>query len=496
MTRPRGPFRPSRTRPSRIGRRAAPAIALALLALLAAFPAALAPSGPAAAAEREVPRSREQIRLSFAPLVARTGPAVVNIFAETESVERRGSPLFDDPFFRRFFGDLFPGRPRRRSQQSLGSGVIVDPGGTIVTNQHVVANATRVKAVLSDRREFDAEILLADERTDLAVLRIDPAGEALPFLEMRDSDSVEVGDLVLAIGNPFGVGQTVTSGIVSALARTAVGITDFSFFIQTDAAINPGNSGGALIAMDGRLIGINTAIFSGKGGGGSVGVGFAVPSNMARAVLRSARGGRLVRPWLGAAGRTVTPEMADALGMDRPGGVVVEDVYPRSPADRAGLAAGDVVVAVAGRPVEDSDALRYRIATMPVGEAATLDVLRRGRRVGLSVALREPPDRPRPDTTDIAGRNPFAGARVANISPALARAEGLDDMARGVVVLGVRRGSPAARFGLRRGDGVREVAGRDIGRVSDLEEVLSRPREVWRVAIRRDGRTIRSEVSG
>ena len=213
---------------------------------------------------KEVPKTRDEIKLSFAPLVSRTGPAVVNIFAKIQRMERAQPPLFADPFFKQFFGDLFEQRPRMRNHQSLGSGVIIKPSGIVVTNNHVISGAAKVKVVLSDRREFDAKILLADKKTDLAILKLDIGLGKLPFIELRDSDTLEVGDLVLAIGNPFGVGQTVTSGIVSALARTAAGITDYSFFIQTDASINPGNSGGALIAMDGRLIGINTAIFSNK----------------------------------------------------------------------------------------------------------------------------------------------------------------------------------------------------------------------------------------
>lgn len=224
----------------------------------------------------EIPKSQIQVELSFAPLVRQTGPAVVNIFAKIESQRENISPLFGDPFFRKFFGDVFSEKPRKQSQQALGSGVIVDEAGLVVTNNHVINNASEIRVVLSDRRQFKAKILLTNEQTDLAILKIDVDQEKLPFIKMRDSDTVNVGDLVLAIGNPFGVGQTVTSGIISALARTAVGITDYSFFIQTDASINPGNSGGALIAMDGTLIGINTAIFSNKGNsGGSVGIGFA-----------------------------------------------------------------------------------------------------------------------------------------------------------------------------------------------------------------------------
>jgi Do/DeqQ family serine protease len=466
------------------------------LALLA-FIAGLA-GFPLASAGAEVPRSKAQIELSFAPLVRQTGPAVVNIFAKTEVMERRVSPLFDDPFFRQFFGEMFEGQPRRRSQQALGSGVILDPEGLIVTNHHVIANATEVKVVLADRREFDAEVLLKDERTDLAVLRINVAGERLPFVEMLDSDSVEVGDLVLAIGNPFGVGQTVTSGIVSALARTAVGITDYSFFIQTDASINPGNSGGALIAMDGKLIGVNTAIFSTQRGGrgGSVGIGFAVPSNMVQTVLRSARGGKVVRPWLGAAGQSVTPELASEFGLKRPSGVIINDVFPDGPADRAGLQVGDVVVALDGKVVDDHEALRYRVATLPLGEKAKAEIIRKGRRLNLDLALREPLGTPEPEVSDLDGPHPFSGARVANLSPAFAIENGLDDLARGVVLMGVRRGSVADRLRLAAGDIVLKVNNRDIETVGELKRAVSRPHDVWRIAIRRGDQILRREIKG
>ena len=443
------------------------------------------------AAEPGVPTSRDAITLSFAPLVRQVAPAVVNVFAQTEVTQRSISPLFDDPFFRRFFGG-----PQRRSRQTLGSGVILDPGGLVATNHHVIANASKVKVVLSDRREFDATLLLADEKTDLAILEIDAGGAALPHVAMRDSDSVAVGDLVLAIGNPFGVGQTVTSGIVSALARTAIGITDYSFFIQTDAAINPGNSGGALISMDGRLIGINTAIYSGKQDGGSVGIGFAVPSNMVRTVLASARGGRLVRPWLGASGQTVTTELAGEFGLDRPHGVVINAVYPAGPADVAGLVIGDVVVAVDGRPVDDMNALQYRIATLPLGTVVTIAAVRGGREVRLSLALREPPVEPAPQVTDIDGKGPLAGARVANLSPAFAAEHGFDDMATGVVVLGVRRGSAAAESGLQKGDEVIEVNGDAIESVDSLIHAVASRYRVWRVAIRRGDRILKSEFRG
>ena len=454
-----------------------------------------------AAQTAAVPQSKGEISLTFAPLVKEVGPAVVNVYTRTIVSERRGaSPLFDDPFFKRFFGDLIPSLPqRRREATSLGSGVIVDADGTVVTNNHVIEGADEITVVLNDRREFKARLILADPDTDLAVLAIDGVDEPLPYVEIHDSDDLSVGDLVLAIGNPFGVGQTVTMGIVSALARTNVGITDYSFFIQTDASINPGNSGGALIGTDGRLVGINTAIFSNQRGGstgGSVGIGFAVPSNMVATVLRAARDGGVVRPWLGARTQTVTSDLADSLGMKRPVGALVNDLYPGGPAEKAGLQPGDVIVAVDGREVIDSGALRYRVATRAPGEDVTIRVVRGGRERELSLEMVPPAEDPPAQITDITGRNPFAGSRIANLSPALAVEEGFDEMSRGVVVLGLRRGSAADQIGVRRGDIVVRVNGLDIDSVATFNEAVASPRGGWELAIRRDGKVLTTRVQG
>ena len=283
--------------------------------------------------------------MSFAPLVKKAAPAVVNVYAQRVDRQARNA-IYDDPIFQRFFGG--GQRPGGETAQSLGSGVIVDPSGLVVTNHHVIENMTDVKVVLSDRREFPAEILLRDRRSDLAILRIKGTEKNFPVIELGDSDAIEVGDLALAIGDPFGVGQTVTQGIVSALARTEIGITDYGFFIQTDAAINPGNSGGALIDMQGRLIGINAAIFSQSGG--SVGIGFAIPVNMVKNVVTAAKaGGKEVhRAWLGANLQNLSRDLAESLGLDRPSGALVAEVDPRGPAAEGGLKRGDVIVAVDG----------------------------------------------------------------------------------------------------------------------------------------------------
>ncbi len=348
---------------------------LALVSMLAAG-AAAPPPAAAQAKDRIVPDSRQEITLSYAPVVKKVIPSVVNIYASRVVQGRQISPFFNDPFFRRFFGDVGPQRERDRVQKSLGSGVIVDGNGLIVTNHHVIDGADEVKVALSDRREFDAKVVLDDEKTDLAVLKIE-AGEALPALQFDDSDDLEVGDLVLAIGNPFGVGQTVTNGIISATSRTQVGVSDYGFFLQTDAAINPGNSGGALVDMHGRLVGINSAIYSRSGG--SLGIGFAIPSNMVRLVVQSAKSGNAIeRPWFGASLQAVTADIAESLGLDRPRGCIVGNVYPGSPAARAGLRTGDVVVAVDGREVSDPSAFGYRFATRGIGGTTKITYLRSG----------------------------------------------------------------------------------------------------------------------
>jgi Do/DeqQ family serine protease len=448
------------------------------------------------AQEKRVPQSRSEIALSFAPLVKSAAPAVVNIYTRRLVRARRVSPLFNDPFFRRFFGDqFFQGAPKGRVQNSLGSGVIVSDDGLIVTNHHVIDKADQITVVLTDRREFDAEVVIRDERTDLAVLRIQAKNEKLPFLSLRDSDSLEVGDIVLAIGNPFGVGQTVTSGIVSALARTAQGVSDFGFFIQTDAAINPGNSGGALVSLDGRLIGINTAIYS--RGGGSNGIGFAIPSNMVATVIGgAAAGGEVIRPWLGARGQTISSDIARSLGLSRPSGVLVNAVHKGGPADKAGLKVGDVIVSIGGKTVPDGNALRFRVATMNVGGDTDLGIVRNGQPTTLTIKLVSAPEVPPRDLTLIEGQNPYAGAEVANLSPALAEEISIDSDLSGVIVIRLKRGSPADRIGLEPGDILLRLNGETIGSVATLREFVRRNYSAWQVEIRRGGRVLQIVVQG
>jgi len=443
---------------------------------------------------QRVPQSRTEIQLTFAPLVRQVAPAVVNVY--TRKVERvvQRSPLLDDPIFRRFFGDqqMF-GIPRERVAQSLGSGVIVEADGVIVTNNHVIDGATEIVVALADRREFEAKVIAADPKTDLAILRIETRGEVLPALEFRDSDDLQVGELVLAIGNPFGVGQTVTQGIVSALGRTDVGDADAQSFIQTDAAINPGNSGGALVTMDGRLAGINTAIFSKTGG--SVGIGFAIPSNLVAATVASALSGKGIRrPWFGASATPVTAEAAQGLGMERPNGVLVGQTFPGGPADRAGLRTGDVVLKVDGREVNDPRALKFRIATRKLGENATLDVLRQGRMRTLSIPLIEAPETPPRELTQLNGNHPLAGATVGNLSPAFAEEIGFDALASGVIVLNLAGGSPANRIRLRPGDVVVKINNTDIKDVADLQRALRNSPQQWLLVLKRGDQLLQLQV--
>ena len=462
--------------------RLAPFIAVALCLLSAALSDGLAQ-------QRQVPASASQLELSFAPVVKRVAPAVVNVYAAR--IVANNNPFLADPFFRQFFGAV----PREQVERSLGSGVIVDPAGLIVTNNHVIEGASQVKVALADKREFEADIVLKDQRSDLAVLRVKGAKERFPTLEFADSDQLQVGDLVLAIGDPFGVGQTVTHGIVSAVARTQVGISDYQFFIQTDAAINPGNSGGALVDMTGRLVGINSAIYSRSGG--SQGIGFAIPANMVRVVVASAEGGgaAVKRPWLGAKLQIVTADIADSMGLQRPSGALVASVVSGGPAEKAGLKSGDLVVSIDGASVDDPNAFGYRFATKPLGGTAQLGILRQGRSMTLPIALQSLPDTLRQEV-QIKARSPFSGATVANLSPALADELRLDAQTEGVVITAVADGSAAQSVGFQKGDVVVTVNNEKINRSADLERVTSAGGRQWRITILRGGQQISVMFSG
>ncbi|WP_041345492.1 DegQ family serine endoprotease [Nitrobacter winogradskyi] len=464
---------------------------MTLLRLSAALLLSLTMLAPAHAQDRRVPASQAELRLSYAPIVQRVVPAVVNVYA-AKMIQHR-HPLLDDPIFRRFFG--VPGGQPEQMQRSLGSGVMVDPSGLVVTNNHVIEGADQVKIALPDKREFEAEIVLKDTRTDLAVLRLKNVHEKFPTLDFANSDELQVGDVVMAIGNPFGVGQTVTQGIVSALARTQVGITDYQFFIQTDAAINPGNSGGALVDMTGHLVGINTAIFSRTGG--SLGIGFAIPANMVRVVVASAKsGGKAVRrPWLGARLQAVTPEIAETIGLKAPAGALVASVAAGSPAARAGLKLSDLIVSIDGQPVDDPNAFDYRFATRPLGGTSQLEVQRNGKPLKLTVPLETAPDTSR-DEVVITAPSPFQGAKVVNVSPGLADELHLDYGAEGVVIVALAESGMAANVGFRKGDIILAVNNKKIVKTTDLEQAVREARRLWRITLMRSGQQIQVMLGG
>jgi Do/DeqQ family serine protease len=432
-----------------------------------------------------LPQSQADIDLSFAPLVREASPAVVNVFTE-RMVANRVSPMEQ-----LFFGDAIP---KQRRQNSLGSGVIVGADGVIVTNNHVIDGADTFRVVLSDRREYPAELVLADERTDLAVLKIDTEGAVLPTLPYADTRAAQVGDLVLAIGNPFGVGQTVTSGIISATARTDVGISDYAFFLQTDAAVNPGNSGGALVNTKGELVGVNTAIFSRSGG--SNGIGFAIPAEMVKRVVDAGMNeGTFVRPWLGLAAQSVSYDIAKAQGLDRPVGVMVTEVYDDGPADKSGLRRGDLVTAIDGREVFDEKGLKFLAAVRSPGDEALLTVLRGGKTQNIGVVVEPPPGAREADIVLLDGRTAFSGARVVELSPRLAEENGLDPFQKGsgIYVHSVMRRSIARNF-FRPGDIVRSVNGVQTKTVNELKSALAQDAGSWDIEIERNGRVVRGTV--
>ena len=426
------------------------------------------------AQEREIPSSREQVVFSYAPLVKKISPAVVNIYTK-RVVTKRVSPFGNDPFFERFFGgaDGIGGLTRRQVESALGSGLIIEPEGVVITNAHVVKDAQEISVVLPDGREFDAGLSLLDERSDLAVLRADTKGEKLPFAHLKPSETIEVGDIVLAIGNPFGVGQSVSSGIVSALARSSLNINAFDFFIQTDAAINPGNSGGPLVAMDGGVVGINTAIFSRSGG--SLGIGFAIPSEMVATVVAAEKSGAgsagVVRPWIGVSGQQVTADIAESLEIDRPAGVLVTKLHRASPALKAGIRVGDVVTSVNGKKIKNLAEMKFRLATVPLGQNAGMDVLRKGKALKFEVEAIAPPEVPPRDEVTLEGPHPLNGAKIANISPAVSVELGLSTGLEGVVVMAAERGTQAGRF-VKSGDVIMGINGSETGSVKDVTRAL------------------------
>lgn len=447
-------------------------IALTLALLLSVVPVAA----------KTIPDSPMQIQLSFAPLVRQAAPAVVNIYAQ-RIVAERSSPFAADPFF----GDLFRdfGQITPRVQNSLGSGVILTEDGIVVSNFHVVGNATEIRVILSDRREFDADIILTDEDSDLAILRLRNAAD-LPVLPLADSDGVEVGDLVLAIGNPFGVGQTVSSGIVSGLARSGIAVgSGRGYFIQTDAPINPGNSGGALVDMRGRLLGVNTAIITRSGA--SHGIGFAIPANLVAQVVAQAQAGnaRFQRPWAGVVAQAVDASIADAFGQSRPEGVALLDLHPDSPLAAAGMQRGDIVLSVDGSPVNSVPEMMFRFAARGLGGQAEL-TFRRGTMLALAkVQLDAPPDRPARDPRRVDAPSALRGLNVARINPAVIAEYDLPIDADGVVVTDLQ--DFAARTGLRVGDVILAINGLPVTDTADVVQAASEPSRNWQIDVLRQG---------
>ncbi len=449
-----------------------------LIGSLATAKAGLAPSaGAGTSPVFEVSESRPLVDAAdltegFRPLVKKALPAVVNISTTRVMKTRPAPPFFSDPFFRDFFGfDHEFDMPRERRESGLGSGVIISPDGYILTNDHVVREATEILVSLADGRELDAEVVGSDPKTDIAVLKVE--AEDIPHLPLGDSSEVEVGDIVLAMGNPFGIGQTVTMGIVSATGRGGLNIEAYEDFIQTDAAINPGNSGGPLVNVRGDVIGINTAIISRSGG--NQGIGFAVPSNMAREVMEQLIDkGRVVRGWLGVLIQPVNSSVAQAFDLEEAKGALVGDVEPGSPAAEAGLETGDVILEVNGEPVEDVRDLRLKIARAGPDQTVNLQVVRDGKQMDVPVTLGELPEEQEMARRDGPGSAPLDGVEVDDLTPQIARQLGLPRDTFGVVVTRVQPGSSAAEAGLRRGDVIQEVNRRPVNNVAGFESAVRR----------------------
>lgn len=445
------------------------------------------------AQERITPNSRDQLVLSYSSVVKKVSPAVVNIYTK-RVVTRSYSPFGGDPFFEQFFGNSFGmgGLNRQQVESSLGSGVIVDAGGVVVTNAHVIKGAQEISVVLNDGREFDAELAIKDDRSDLAVLRMKTKGEDLPFATLKPSENLEVGDIVIAVGNPFGVGQTVTSGIISALARSSLNINDFNFFIQTDAAINPGNSGGPLVSMDGGVIGINTAIYSRSGG--SLGIGFAIPSEMVQTVIAAEKTGQrnisVARPWIGASGQAVTSDIADSLDLKTTKGVLISQLHSKSPAKKSGLKVGDVVISINGKLINDPAEMRFRLATVPLGQKASIEVMRKGKKENFSVMATAPPEDPPREETTLEGAHPLNGAIVGYLNPRVSVELGLEnDDREGVVVLGFSSRTRASQI-VAPGDIILLINDDEIEDIKDLKRGLDQAarRGTFNLVTERKGR--------
>jgi serine protease Do len=429
---------------------------------------------PIAVAQNALPVSLGNFANGFSAVLKPALPAVVNISSSkmVKPGQNQMSPMFNDPFFRQFFGDQFgQAKPRAEREQSLGSGVIVSADGTIVTNNHVIDGASDIKVFLSDKREFKAKLIGTDPKTDIAVLKIDATN--LPTLPLGDSSQLQVGDLIFAIGDPFGVGETATMGIVSATGRGNLGIENYEDFIQTDAAINPGNSGGAMIDIHGNLVGINTAILS-HGAGGNEGVGFAIPVSMFKPVMdQIMTHGKVVRGYLGVHIQDVTPELATAFGLKQGGGVLIGDVSPDTPAAHAGLKKGDVILQINGQPVDARNQLQVQIAQMAPGTPVKLQIWRNGATQNVSLNLGELPETAEKEGPGESSGGALEGVEVQNLTPEISQELNLAPGTHGVVVTSVDPSSPAAVAGLSRGDVIQEVNHKPIGSTGEFQQALS-----------------------
>ena len=435
-------------------------------------------------AKDTVPQSEIEIKLSFVPLVKQAAPAVVNIYAQ-RIIEERRSPFSRDPFFRDFFRNF--GQLQPRVQNSLGSGVILSADGYVVSNYHVVGGATDIRVVLHDGREISGDVILADEDSDLAVLKIN-IDEMLPHLDLRKSDTVEVGELVLAIGNPFGVGQTVTNGIISGLARTGIASGSAKgYFLQTDAPINPGNSGGALIDISGSLVGVNTSILSRSGG--SNGIGFAIPADLVGQFLIQAKAGRssFIRPWAGMRGQPITFEMAASLNLPAMSGMIISELHELSPFSKVGIGVGDIITKVDGLDINSPAEMLYRMSVVGIGTAVDVSYLSQGILKSSKIDLVEMPNWEAKQVT-LGPEFIFMDLHISELTPEFQSKFGLSFSSDGLIVLDP--GRIASRLGLRRGDLLREVNRKPVDTIEDAISAISSIKSSGSITIIRSGRRV------
>ena len=421
---------------------------------------------------------------SYADVAELVMPTVVNISSDKKVDMRQAHPMFDDPMYRRFFGD--PDQGAERVEKSLGSGVVISSDGYILTSNHVIEGATKVRVSFSDEVEYEAEIIGQDKKTDVALIKIDKQG--LDFIELGDSSILRVGDQVMAVGNPFGIGQTITVGIVSALGRS-IGLIDYEEFIQTDASINPGNSGGALVDMEGKLVGINTAMLSRSGG--SQGVGFAIPVNMASKIMDMLKAdGKVTRAWLGVVPQKISSALADALGMGKPRGVLLSSVTEDTPAAKAGLKEGDIILSADGREMNDVATLRNYISLCGVGHKAKLIILRDNKEKNMTVKLGEFPDNLAAEGVEEEEKtsDKIEGVTVKVLNDSYRQQLNLEDDVKGLVVVEVAQDSNAAHEGLRKGDIITEVNQTVVNNLKSFKKAIGDNKKPILLRMLRNGR--------